>query len=331
MPEDIRWKPPAYNVNKKGKVVGYTNKDPNNWGKWGEDDQKGTTNYITPDIVKRAGSLIKTGKVISMAMPIDQSAPAVRAPAQKFMTMTTSDALVTDPAMSFMPGLQVNDDWLAMPIQGSTQWDGLAHFGWQDVMFNGYWGGNVTSNGLQVLSIHQLKETLVGRGVLLDIARYKGKEHLDPGTPVTDKDLEGCAKKQGVEVRRGDMLIVRTGHLGRWPKVPMDQRMAFLRGGEPGMSVTTPPWLHEKQVTAVALDNIAAEVTPFEGPGMPGRPYPWHVQVIRNMGLLVGEIWALEAIAQDCAKDGVYEFFLAAQPLNITNAVGTMLNPVAIK
>jgi len=329
VPEELRWKPPSYTVNKKGKVVGYANKDPNNWGRWGEDDQMGCANYITPDAVKRAGALIKNGRVISLAMAIDQSAPAIRAPAQKFMLMTTTDALVQDPAAAFLPGLQVNDDFIAMPLQVSTQWDGLAHFGWEDVMYNGFWGGGVTSAGLSHLGIHQMRETLAGRGVLLDIARFKGKEYLDPGTPVTDKDLDACAKKQGVEVRKGDMLVVRTGHLGRWPKVPMEQRVGFLRGGEPGMSVTTPAWLHEKQVTAVALDTMAAEVTPFEG--KPSRPYPWHVQVIRNMGLLVGEIWKLDALSEDCAKDGVYEFFLAAPPLNITNAVGSPLNPLAIK
>ncbi|MBI3743550.1 MAG: cyclase family protein [Chloroflexi bacterium] len=330
MAEELRWKAPSYQVNMKGKVIGYANKDPNNWGKWGEADQKGCANYITPAAIKAAGGLIKQGKVISCAMSIDGEAPSLRTPPLKFMTMTSADAILGDPKKAYFPGLQVNDDFLAMPIQGSTQWDGLAHFCWEDVMYNGFWGGDVGTAGLTHLGIHHLRESLVGRGVLLDIARYKGVDFLTPGTPVTDKDLDGCAKKQGVQVKAGDMLLVRTGHMGRWPKIPQPERMGFLRGGEPGMSITTPPWLHERQVTAVALDNGAAEVTPHEQkPAL--RPFPWHVQVIRNMGLLVGEFWALDNLAADCAKDGVYEFFLAAQPLNITNAVGTMLNPIAVK
>ncbi|MEE9284358.1 MAG: cyclase family protein, partial [Dehalococcoidia bacterium] len=321
MAEEMRWKPPSYSVDSRGKVAGYANSDPNNWGRWGEDDQFGTTNYITAEAVQQAAGLIKKGKVISLAMAIDANAPALRAPAQKFMLMTTGDAVLQDPSQAFMPGLQVNDDFIAMPLQGSTQWDGLAHFAWEDVLYNGFWGGNVTSAGLGHLGIHQLRDTLVGRGVLLDIARYKGVEYLEPGTPVTDRDLAGCARQEGVEIRPGDMLVVRTGHLERWPATPLEDRMQFLRGGEPGMSTTTPAWLDEMQVTAVALDNMAAEVTPFEQQGP--RPYPWHIQVIRNMGLLVGEIWKLDALAEDCAADGVYEFFLSAPPLNITNAVGS--------
>ena len=329
MGDDIRWKPPSYSVNTAGKIVGFANAEPNNWGKWGDDDQRGTTNYITAETVHQAAGLIKQGKVVSLAMAIDADAPALRSPAQKFMLMTTSDALVQDPSQSFMPGLQINDDYIAMPLQGSTQWDGLAHFAWEDVLYNGFWGGTVTSAGLTYLGIHHLRETLVGRGVLLDVARHKGVDFLEPGTPITDRDLEACASQQGVHISPGDILLVRTGHLERWPATPPEQRMQFLRGGEPGMSVTTPAWLHERQVAAVALDNMGAEVTPFEAKQT--RPYPWHVQVIRNMGLLVGEIWKLDALADDCANDGVYEFFLSAPPLNITNAVGSPLNPVAIK
>ena len=323
------WKAPSYTVDSASKVVGYENDDPNNWGRWGADDERGTVNFITPKVVTSAAGLIKRGKVINLALSIDPSAPYNRSPAQKFMMMTSADSVLQDPSMAMMPGLQINDDYIAMPLQCSTQWDGLAHFSWEDVMFNGFWGGDVSTQGLGRLGIHQMRATVVGRGVLLDMARYKGEPHLAPGTPVTADDLEGCAKQQGVEIRSGDILLIRTGHLERWPSVEMEDRFGFLRGGEPGMSVTTPPWLNEKQIAAVALDNMAAEVTPFE-PGNK-RFYPWHVQVIRNMGLLVGEIWKLDELAEDCAKDGVYEFFLSAPPLNIKDAVGSPLSPVAVK
>lgn len=95
------------------------------------------------------------------------------------------------------------------------------------------------------------------------------------------------------------------------------------------MSITSIPWLHEKQVAAIALDNIAAEVSPHEEPE--GRMFPFHIQAIRNLGLMLGELWGLEELAADCAQDGVYEFFLAAPPLKITNGVGSPVNPVAIK
>ena len=312
-----------------GKVAGYKNGDPNNWGRWGDNDELGATNFITPEVIAAAAGLIKEGRVLNLALAIEPTAPYNRTPAMKFMTTTSADSLVQGDARAFMPGLQINDDYISMPLQCSTQWDGLAHFCFEDVLYNGFWGGEVSSTGLNYLGVDRLRSTLIGRGVLLDMARWKGKPYLDPGTPITDLDLDGCAKAQGVDIRPGDMLLVRTGHLERWPSIEMQDRFGFLRGGEPGMSVTTPSWLDEKQVAAVALDNMAAEVTPFEEGAK--RAYPWHVQVIRNMGLLVGEIWKLDELSEDCAKDGRYAFFLSAPPLNITGAVGSPISPVAIK
>lgn len=331
MTEKLRWTPPTYTVDAKGKVMGYVNKDVNNWGKWGPDDERGTLNYIDPQTVIAATKLVKRGKVINLALNIDPSAPFNRATPIKWMSSTSADGMLLPTEKLYYPGLQVNDDWITMPLQCSTQWDGLSHFCYEDVMYNGFWGGDVSaSQGLSHLGIHQLREHLVGRGVLLDIARYKGLDFMTPGMPVTAQDLEGCAKKQNVQIKRGDILLIRTGHLERWPKVPLNERMAWIRGGEPGMGVSSAGWLHEKQVAAIAVDNSAAEVTPFEDPKGP-RAFPWHVQVIRNLGMQVGEYWKLDVLSQDCAQDGVYEFFLSAPPLNITNAVGSPISPVAIK
>ncbi len=329
-PEGLRWKPPTYTVGKNGKVVGYVNRDINNWGKWGDDDQRGATNFITGEAVVKAAGLVKKGKVFSLGIPIDNTVPSLRSPAMKFMTVSSTDSILGDPTASDMPGFQANDDFLMMPVQGATNWDGLAHFAWEDVMYNGYWAGEVTvRSGLVHLGIQHLRSTLIGRGVLLDIARYKGVERLMPGMPVSNMDLDGCAKKEGVEIRQGDLLLVRTGHMEHWYKLPQDQKMAALRAGEPGMGVSSLPFLQEKKVAAVALDNLMAEVTPFEEPRT--RPYPFHVQAVRNLGLLIGELFKLDELAADCAQDGAYEFFLSAAPLNITNAVGGMVNPIAIK
>jgi kynurenine formamidase len=195
-------------------------------------------------------------------------------------------------------------------------------------MYNGFWIGNVEQYaGARRCSIHQLKESLCGRGVLLDVARHKGVQRLDPGYAIKVDDLEACMEAQGVEVRTGDILIVRTGHVPWWYE--LEDKMQFWTAGAPGMSITTVDWLHEKEVAALALDNIAIEVEPFEEPYE--HVYPMHSRLIRDLGLSLGEIWDLEKLSESCASDGRYEFFVAAQPLNVTNASGTPLNPVVIK
>ena len=116
--------------------------------------------------------------------------------------------------------------------------------------------------------------------------------------------------------------------MGWWYTLIWD-KSEFWNGGEPGMSIKTIPWLHEREVAAIALDNIAAEVSPHEEPG--GPMFPFHIQAIRNLGMMIGELWGLDELAADCAEDNVYEFFLMATPLRITNAAGSPVNPIAIK
>jgi kynurenine formamidase len=105
--------------------------------------------------------------------------------------------------------------------------------------------------------------------------------------------------------------------------------MQFWTVGAPGMSITTVDWIYEKEIAALAMDNIAIEVEPFEEPYE--HVYPMHARLIRDLGLSLGEIWDLERLSESCAADGRYEFFVAAQPLNVTNASGTPLNPIVIK
>lgn len=101
-----------------------------------------------------------------------------------------------------------------MPLQGSTQWDGLGHIYHDDAMYNGYWMGNVEGfGGAAVCSIARQKDSLTSRGVLLDLVRFKGVDRLEPGVPITTADLDECAAEQGVEVTTGDILLLRTGHV----------------------------------------------------------------------------------------------------------------------
>jgi len=213
-----------------------------------------------------------------------------------------------------------------MPLQCGTQWDGLSHIFRNGKMWNGYAATEVTAAGAARNGIEQLASSLVGRGVLLDIARFKKVEYLERGYGITVDDLNGAAAAEGVEVREGDIVIVRTGEMGRCQR---EHNWGPYPGGDsPGMSFYTAPWLAEKRIAAIATDTWGAEMRPNE---LPNSFQPLHLVMVVNMGLLVGEIWSLEALGDACAADGRYEFLFVGPPLPFTGAIGSPLNPLAIR
>jgi kynurenine formamidase len=171
-----------------------------------------------------------------------------------------------------------------------------------------------------------MKDRMQGRGVLLDVAAHQGVARLPQGHAITPDQLDACAAAQGVKLESGDILIVRTGHLP-WFYTLAD-KSPFFTDGAPGLSIDTAEWLHEHEIAAVAMDNIAVEVEPFQTPF--DHPFPLHGRLIRDLGMSLGEIWWLEDLAEACRDEGRHAFFLTAQPLNVTNAAGSPVNPIAI-
>ncbi len=298
-----------------------------NWGRWGDEDQLGTLNYITPEKIKEGAALVRQGKIVSCTLPYDANGPQTGT-GRRFNPMLRMMATGTDvAALSDNPyGFGFSDVMVIMPLQAGTQWDGLAHCFAEGQMYNGRDMRLVTSQGARVNGIEQVADKVATRGVLLDIPRFKGVDWLEPGTPVSIADLEGCAQRQGVTVGRGDALLVRTGHMalcrakGSWA--------GYAGGDAPGLSLETAAWLHAREVAAVATDTWGMEVRPNETRDL---FQPLHRILIPYMGLLVGEIFDLDPLAADCAADGVYEFFFVAPPLPFTGAVGSPLNAYAIK
>lgn len=317
-------------IDANGKVVGGGNhRQPNNWGRWGELDELGTLNFITADVVARAAGLVRSGRVVSCAIPLDAGGPVYPGRANVFhaFTYTGTDYAAGAPIRDQMGHYHGTDDVLFMPLQGSTQWDGLAHAGSHDMLYNGFWIGNVdASSGARRCSIHKLKDRLAGRGILLDLARRTADGRLAPGHAICSAELDACAAEQGVEIRSGDMLLIRTGHVPHF--YALDDKSSFWKSGAPGLSIETVEWIHRRELAAIAMDNIAIEVEPFEEPCE--HPFPLHGRLIRDLGLTLGEIWWLEDLAQACREEGRWEFFLSAAPLNVTNAVGSPVNPLAI-
>ncbi|MDQ1499877.1 MAG: hypothetical protein QOI86_3217 [Actinomycetota bacterium] len=302
-----------------------------NWGRWGKEDQLGALNHVGPDQIVAAAGLVRQGRVVSMGLPLDLRGPQVgafRSNPLNLMTATGTDyvAGLQDPLPAdWGPafGFGFADDFLVMPNQSGTQWDSLGHIFFEGKMFNGFDAGLVTANGAQKNSIAACQDRMIMRGVFLDVARHHGVEALEPGYAITPDDLDATAAAEGVEVRTGDCVIVRTGLLGarrgKWGD--------YCAGPAPGLSLHTAPWLADHEVAAVATDTWGCEVRPNEIELF----QPLHIVALVHMGLHFGEIWDLEPISADCAADGVYEFLLSAQPLPISGAVGSPLNPLAVK
>jgi kynurenine formamidase len=216
------------------------------------------------------------------------------------------------------------DDFIFMPLQCATQWDGLAHVFYDELCYNGVPASTITARGAQKLAIDKLARAVIGRGVLLDVARVHGVECLDIGHGVGPSDLDAAVERQGVTVGAGDIVLLRTGWTTRF--VPGSPG-AFM-GPEPGLTLDACGWLHERDVAAIACDNWAVELYPS---GVPDATMPVHYVLIRDMGMTLGEMFDLEALAEDCASDGVYEFLLCAPVLKVAHGVGTPLNPLAVK
>ena len=235
--------------------------------------------------------------------------------------------------MTFMPsdtaqapdGLITADDMVVMGLQAATQWDSLAHVGYDGLFYNNVPAGTVkTTGGATRNSFAKAVEHLISRGVLLDVARLNGVDRLEDRYEITAADLSAAEERQGVRVESGDILLVRSG----WYQWFLEGDRAHFMGDEAGPGLDTCRWLHEREVAALALDNWACEIWPSQ---LPGANIPFHQVTIRDMGLTLGEMFNLEALAADCEEDGVSEFLFCAPGLKVTGSVGSPITPMALK
>jgi kynurenine formamidase len=216
-----------------------------------------------------------------------------------------------------------SDDAVEMGAQAATHWDALAHAGYEGLLYNDTPDTVVTEAGAARLGIDQFGP-IVTRGVLLDIARLLGVEHFDNGYAITGDDLSTAERQAGVSVESGDILLVRTGQM-EWLRRGDLQRFS---DPSPGLGVNAIKYLHDKEVAAVATDTLVFEVWPPEDPAV---LLPVHMIDLRDLGLVQGQLWALDELAADCAADGVHEFLLAATPLPLTHGLGGPVAPTATK
>lgn len=292
----------------------------NNWGRWGPDDQLGTLNLITPAVRRVAAGCVRTGQAFPLALPLAADGVQTGLVPGRFNPIRT---MVQINEAQGEWGTASSDDIAVLSLQGATHWDGLAHVSWKGRLYNGYDAATVTAAGAAKLGIHHVG-ALATRGVLLDVARALGVDALAPGYPITAEDLDAAEELARVRVGPGDAVLVRTGHMVHLRR---GDKIAFLFPS-PGLGTSTPAWFRSRDVAAVATDTLVFECYPYEDMAM---AIPVHRLDIVEMGLTQGQNFDLDALAEDCAEDGVYEFLLEASPLPFVNACGSPVAPVALK
>ncbi|WP_245601861.1 cyclase family protein [Hamadaea tsunoensis] len=291
-----------------------------NRGRWGGDDVLGTMNFLTDSKRREGAALVRRGVSFSLAQRFDTDGPqrGWRRRTNPVHTMLDT-GLDAERGQGFPHGLGGADDVVFMPLQCSTQWDGLGHIFDHGMAYNGRRAADVvTSAGDQVTGIETVAGIIAGRAVLLDVGRAAGDGELPDGFAITAEHLDATIAAQGPtsRVSSGDIVVVRTGQLTR---VRREGWGTYAGGEAPGLSFTTAGWLHKREIAAIATDTWGFEVRPNE---FDDAFQPLHQVAIPHIGLFIGEMWDLDALAADCAGDGVYDFWLTAAPIPVTGAVG---------
>lgn len=306
-----------------------------NWGRWGDDDEIGTINFITNEVVKEATKCVRSGKRFSLAFPLQQqgglqlgSMPGRVNPLRTMIQLNTP--VIGDPTL-----FCTSDDVVTMGLQAATHWDGLCHASWNGKIYGGRDASTITYDGASVCGIEKIT-SLTSRGVLLDIASLYGLEELPGGHAISYEDCLNAEKKQGVEVRSGDILLLRTGMMA---KAKRGDVVAYGSGtqienspmpGFPGVGLGAVEFFFDREIAAVATDTITFEVMPWD-PKVVGAILPIHCINLVMMGLTQGQNWDLEELSADCQNDGKWDFLLEASPQPFVGGIGSPVNPIAIK
>jgi kynurenine formamidase len=289
-----------------------------NWGRWGDDDQLGTLNLVTPERRQAAAALVRTGACVSLGRRIG-GAPQPDDPQPPLQLMKASGEAA--PAR----GGSHASDWVGLAPHGFavTHVDAFSHQFFDGAMYNGQPASLVTTRtGAGAGSVEAFAGGIVGRGVLLDLPAAQDRPWLEPGEYVRPADLDAAAAHQA-EVRPGDILFVR---VGRDARAARHGRTDPVSAGLPGLSADCVPWLRERDVAVLGCDGVSDQMTPGGAP----HPMPVHAGALTLLGLpLLDNAW-LEDLAVACAAEGRREFLAVICPLRLRRATGSAVNPVAV-
>jgi kynurenine formamidase len=294
-----------------------------NWGRWGDDDELGALNFLTPAVRARAYALPREGLALSLAHDL-AVAPSAESPEPAHHHMLAAGDARDD---SGIPGYEASRDWFGTAVHGLgvTHVDALCHMFVRGEMYNGVSAAAVRSDGATRNTLMSLADGLVGRGVLLDVPAARDVEHLAANEAVAVADLEAAERAQDVRVEEGDILIVSTGRDAR--RAAASGSLDPFSEGLAGLHAECLPWLYERRISALGSDGIS---DPMPGLGIEGWPFPIHQVGITGIGLHLIDNMDLAAVLRACAEQRRWEFLLAIAPIRIPKATGCPVNPIAM-
>jgi kynurenine formamidase len=290
-----------------------------NWGRWGEEDERGAINLLTPETVLAATQACRTGRIYTLGLPIQRAGvPNVdyRGIPQRLTLLNHGDEHMFE-AYGGTPGTGINEDMLVMASHTVTHMDALCHIYNEGVIYNGFQHDDMKAySGAERCGIEKAGG-VVARGVLVDVAAHKGVDWLEPGYVVTLDDVTGALEAQGTEIRPGDAVLVRTGWV-EW---------FFANGAEmsleqPGIGLDVARYLADRDPVVVGADNSAVEAQPFDRGEFLGA----HVELLVRRGIYLIEHLRLAELSADRR----YEFLFMVSPLLVTGATASPVSPVAV-
>ena len=288
-----------------------------NWGRWGEDDERGALNLITENKRAQAAALVREGLSVSCAGALPVSRGLEPRPGQHYM-ITGGDQVSEEARFAFC----LDSFSIAPHGPATTHLDALCHMFYEGKIYNGYSKDEVRTDGAQKDSIMAGADGIVSRGVLLDIPALRGVDWLEPGERITIAQVEAAEEREGVRVGSGDILLVATGREARaesrGPGAPWD--------GLAGVDASCLPWLRERDVAVVGCDGIT-DATPS---GIDEWPMPLHQVLIANMGVHLIDNVSIERLVAACRERHRYEFLFAIAPLRLEGGTASPVNPLAI-
>ena len=296
-------------------VLGYFD-SLSNWGRWGEDDQLGTLNFLSPEKTRRALGLVQEGVTLSCARTISNTqAPDVHPPPLHYM-MRSGEA----------PGSQVSMDFFGMVFHGFyvTHMDSLAHIFWDGKMYNGRPSSLVTSaEGATAESIELMKDGVVARGVFVDVPLIRGIEWMEPGDSVMPEDILAAEERCGFRIEEGDVLLVRTGHTKRRN---VEGPWNIREGGMAACQAACLPLFHERSIAILGGDT-GNDVIPYR---YTKADNPIHKVGMVAMGLWIMDDANFEELAEACQARNRWQFLINICPLRIEWGTGSPVNPIVV-
>jgi kynurenine formamidase len=292
-----------------------------NWGRWGDDDERGALNLVDDDSVLAATRLCRTGRLYQLALPIQRAGIPnfeYRGIPQR-LTLTSYNDVELYGSYGAPSDVGGNEDMLVFASHTTTHIDALCHVHEGGAIYNGFPRENMSTYGGATRCGIENAGAFAARGVLLDVAASKGVACLEPGYVITAADLQDALALQDVTLRPGDVVLLRTGWVEQFLEAGEGEVDMFA---QPGIGLDAARWLGAQDPIAVGADNSAVEVSPWDDGAFLGV----HRELLVKRGVHLVEHLQLARLA----RDRCYEFFFCAAPLLITGATASPLNPIAI-